>query len=94
MRQLQVLTDKLLELKHIISRNIEVGLHIRGLAERIRTVSSVIGSTGVYREINADISIFLFQHNTHKARIETMIERSQGVTLLVGLLYAHCVDRC
>lgn len=85
-RKLQILTDKLRRLSHVLRMNTEIGLAIQDFARRLRAAwgGSVSGEEGArFDDFDVVIEQFLFQHRTHKGRIDSVLERADGISSLV-----------
>lgn len=84
-RKLQILTDKLRRLSHVLHINTEVGLAIRDFARRLRAAWGAISEDEMakFEEFDSGVEMFLFQHRTHKSRIDSILERADGISTLV-----------
>lgn len=84
-RKLQILTDKLRRLAHVLHMNMEIGLAIQDFARRLRVTWGSISEEEVakFEEFDSVIEQFLFQHRTHKSRIDSILERADGISSLV-----------
>ncbi|OCK80712.1 hypothetical protein K432DRAFT_452070, partial [Lepidopterella palustris CBS 459.81] len=83
-RKLQLLTDKLRSLTHILQLNINLGVQLkdsmRHMLETTRAASAIATSV---ENFNFQIDMFISQHRTHLARIESLVSRAQGVSSLI-----------
>lgn len=85
-QNLQILTDKLHQISHILMLNMNVGSQVQNFVRRLKSAWLPLDppSTWMFNECDAKIEEFLFAHRTHKGRIESMLERSKGIS---GLVY-------
>lgn len=85
-QDLEILTDKLHQISHILMLNMNQGSQVRNFVRRLRSAWLPLDypSTWVFEECDAKIDEFLFVHRTHKGRIDSMIERSRGISSLVN----------
>ena len=84
-RKLQILTDKLRRLSHVLHMNTEVGLAIRDFARRLQASWGALSQDEIakFEEFDSGIEMFLFQHRTHKSRIDSILGRADGISTLV-----------
>lgn len=87
MQNLQILTDKLHQISHILMLNMNVGGHVQNFVRRLKSAWLPIGSssTWVFDDCDAKMEEFLSVNRTHKGRIDSMIDRSRGVSRLVQI---------
>lgn len=97
-QNLQILTDRLHQISHILMLNMNLGnqfqLFVRRLKTAWRPLDSI--STWVFDDCDAKIEEFLFVHRTHKGRIDSMLERSRQISDMVqissDLLLRHTAE--
>lgn len=84
-QKLQILTDKLHQISHILTLNINVGIQIQRFARRLKSAWLPLDFTSnwAFDECEVKMEEFLFAHRTHKGRIDSMLERSRGISGLV-----------
>ncbi|KAH8590049.1 hypothetical protein B0O99DRAFT_691894 [Bisporella sp. PMI_857] len=84
-RKLQILTDKLRRLSHVLHMNTELALAFQDFARRLRDAWGTISDSEIviFEEFDSGIEQFLFQHRTHKSRIDSILERAAGISSLV-----------
>jgi len=84
-RKLQLLTDKLRRLCHILQLNINLGTQLKSCMQQIKDrTCAVSSSVSSFDSFNSQMDLFISQHRTHLARIESLVSRAQGVSGLVS----------
>ena len=83
LRKLQILTDKLRRLVHILRLNIRIGRQIKKEMSRINVASSPALHTS-FDGFQAKLEKFLLEQETSADRVETLIARSSGTGQLVS----------
>ena len=97
-QDLQILADKLHQISHILMLNMNVGSQIQNFVRRLKSAWLPLhySSTWAFDGCDSKIEEFLFMHRTHKARIDSMLERSRGISELVksglDVLLTHTSD--
>lgn len=86
-QNLQILTDRLHQISHILMLNMNVGSHVQSFVRRLKSAWLPLGSssTWVFDECDAKMEEFLSVNRTHKGRIDSMVERSRGISRLVQI---------
>lgn len=85
LRKLQILTDKLRRLVHILKLNIRLGNLLKRDMVRIKTSSSSDLRTNC-DAIQRNLDQYVLDQETHFDRLETLIARSSGIIQLVSSL--------
>ncbi|KAI9788754.1 MAG: hypothetical protein M1816_006611 [Peltula sp. TS41687] len=80
-RRLQILTDKLRRLVHILQLNTNLGVQLKSSMQRVKTASPVT-LAAAFEDFDLKIDLYLFQHQTHSARLQSLIARGQGISSL------------
>ena len=85
-QNLQILTDKLQRISHILMLNLKVCTQIQRFVRRLKSARFPLdfASRWAFDECEAKIEECLFAHQTHKGRIDSMVERSKGISGLVS----------
>lgn len=81
-RKLQILTDKLRRLRHILSLNVRLGHQMRDSLEKLQrqqSASLLIGSSHISNKLEK----FIYDQQTSSDRISNLLERSTGIGQLV-----------
>lgn len=86
-QNLQILTDKLHQISQILTLNMNIGSQVQKFVKRLKSAWLPLdsSSTWVFDECDAKIEESIFVHRIHKGRIDSMLERSRGVSGLVRL---------
>ncbi|OWP00039.1 hypothetical protein B2J93_8610 [Marssonina coronariae] len=100
-RRLQILTDKLQRLSHVLHMNTQVGLAVQDFARRLRAAwagappaggggggggaaaGEEAAAAARFEDFDASVEMFLFQHRAHRARIDSILQRADGISGLV-----------
>lgn len=83
-RKLQLLTDKLRRLCHILQLNINLGAQLKSCMQQMKDrTCAVSSSVSSFDSFNSQMDLFVSQHRTHLARIESLVSRAQGVSGLI-----------
>lgn len=84
-KNLQILTDKLHQISHLLMLNMNVGTQVQSFVKRVKSAWLPLDFSVIwlFDECDAKIEEFLFSHRNHKGRIDSMIARSKGIFALV-----------
>jgi hypothetical protein len=90
-RRLQVLTDKLQRLIHILRLNRRLGIKLK------EAVVGMLSNTGqatqtTSQHLHSNLDKFIFQQETSLERLETLVARSAGIGRLVGYYTPSAYD--
>lgn len=97
-QNLQILTDRLHQISHILMLNMNLGSQVQLFIRRLKSAWLPLDSmsTWVFDECDAKMEEFLFVHRTHKGRIDSMLERSREISDMVqislDLLLRHTAE--
>ncbi|KAI9800578.1 MAG: hypothetical protein M1833_003236 [Piccolia ochrophora] len=93
-RKLQILTDKLCRIAHILSLNINAGHQIQRLVQQLRNAWQPLDTpmTWALNDFEAKAGESIFCNQTHKARVDSMLRRSEGISSLVYPLLSETCD--
>jgi len=89
-RKLQILTDKLRRLSHILNLNVRLGHQMKDSLDKLQRrqlASLLIGSSHIIDKLDK----FIYDQQTSSDRINSLIERSTGISQLVSLLSGYRV---
>lgn len=78
-RKLQILTDKLRKLQHILSLNIRLGQQMKNSIKSIQNAQS-LDTSNVANKINK----FMYDQQTSSDRVSCLLLRSSGISQLVS----------
>ncbi|MCJ1271177.1 hypothetical protein MMC22_011076 [Lobaria immixta] len=84
-KNLQILTDKLHQISHLLILNMNVGAQVQSFVKRVKSAWLPLDFSVIwlFDECDAKIEEFLFSHRNHKGRIDSMIARSKGIFGLI-----------
>lgn len=82
-RKLQVLTDKIRRLLQILRLNISVAEQMKCSIRRLRKYSPP-DLSAAFDDSESTIEMFIFEHHTHNNRLQSVIDRAQGISGLVS----------
>lgn len=84
-RSLQIMTDKLKRLIHLLKLNRNLCEHLKAFFNHVKSLSSPqIAESFCQYEIM--IENYVFQNETHISRLDSIVSRAQGVGSLVSLV--------
>lgn len=84
-RKLQILIDKVKRIQHILQLNFEISHGIKSAIKSIKRVS-VSSLAEDFEGVESKIDLFMTQHRIHISRLQSLIDRGQGIRAFV------CVD--
>ncbi len=84
-RSLQILTDKLKRLLHLLKLNRNLSKHLQAFFDHVKSLSSP-QIAGSFRQYEIMMSIYDFKSETHISQLDSVISRAQGVASLVSLV--------
>ncbi|KAI9893694.1 MAG: hypothetical protein M1814_005910 [Vezdaea aestivalis] len=84
-RRLQIFTDKLLRISHLLNLNLSVGVRVSQFIQRLRSKRRNDGDppNASIEDPDGQLGEFFFMNETHKARVDSMVTRGQGISSLM-----------
>ncbi|KAF2827276.1 hypothetical protein CC86DRAFT_405410 [Ophiobolus disseminans] len=90
-RQLQIMTDKLEKLKHLLELNSSTCERLQTLFDRI-AFGSATGTDQSVREGDDNIKNCIFELDRHASRLKTLLKRAGGIKSMV-IFHVHSFER-
>lgn len=81
-RKVQLITDKVRRLLQILHLNATVVEQMERSIGRIKKYSPNLNAT--FEALESTMEMFILQHRTHSSRLQTMVDRAQGISGLVS----------
>lgn len=82
-RSLQIMTDKLKRLVHLLKLNKNLCRRVQGFFECVRSASPPSASRSIYQYEDV-MENYFFQNETHTSQLESIMSRAEGVGSLVS----------